>query len=120
VWSSFKEKNVKTFGMTINLKDDSRLIEKYKEYHQNVWQETENALKTVGITSMKIFLLGRRMFMYMETVDSFVPERDFPKYLEQHPRCKEWDDLMRTFQEKVPEAQEDEWWAVMEQVYDLK
>ena len=111
---------MKTFGMTINLKDDSWLIEKYKEYHQNVWQETESALKTVGITSMKIFLLGRRMFMYMETVDSFVPERDFPKYLEQHPRCKEWDDLMRTFQEKVPEAREDEWWATMEQVYNLK
>lgn len=113
-------RNVKTFGLTINLRDDPELIEKYKEYHRNVWPETEQALKVVGITAMKIYLLGRSMFMYIETVDDFVVERDFLKYLEQHPKCREWDELMRTFQEKVPEAKADEWWAMMEQVYDLK
>jgi L-rhamnose mutarotase len=113
-------RNLKTFGLTINLRDDPELIEKYKEYHRNVWPETEQALKTVGITAMKIFLLGRSMFMYIETVDDFVVERDFLKYLEQDPKCREWDDLMRTFQEKVSEAKADEWWAMMEQVYELK
>ena len=110
---------MKVFGLALNLKDDPQVIESYKEYHRNVWPEVEQALKTVGITAMKIFLLGRRMFMYMEAVDDFIAERDFPNYLEQHPRCKEWDDLMRTYQEKVPEAKEEEWWAMMEQVYDL-
>ena len=113
-------RNLKTFGLTINLRDDLELVEKYKEYHRNVWPETEQALKAVGITAMKIFLLGRSMFMYIETVDDFVIERDFLKYLEQNPKCKEWDDLMRTFQEKVPGAKADEWWAMMEQVYELK
>lgn len=113
-------RNLKTFGLTINLRDDPELIEKYKEYHRNVWPETEQALKAVGITAMKIFLLGRSMFMYIETVDDFVVERDFLKYLEQDPKCREWDDLMRTFQEKVSEAKADEWWAMMEQVYELK
>ena len=113
-------RNLKTFGLTINLRDDPELVEKYKEYHRNVWPETEQALKTVGITAMKIFLLGRSMFMYIETVDDFVVERDFLKYLEQDPKCREWDDLMRTFQEKVSEAKADEWWAMMEQVYELK
>ena len=111
---------MKAFGLTLNLKDDPEVIEKYKEYHRKVWPEVEQAVKTIGITSMRIFLLGRTMFMVMETVDAFVPERDFMKYLEQHPRCKEWDDLMRTYQEKVPEAREDEWWAMMEQVYGLE
>ena len=113
-------RNLKTFGLTINLRDDPELVEKYKEYHRNVWPETEQALKAVGITAMKIFLLGRSMFMYIETVDDFVVERDFLKYLEQDPKCREWDDLMRTFQEKVSEAKADEWWAMMEQVYELK
>ncbi len=110
---------MKCFGLTLNLKDDPETIEKYKAYHREVWPEVEASLREVGITAMRIFLLGRRMFMYMEAADDFVAERDFPRYLELNPRCKEWDALMCTFQEKVPEAGEDEWWALMEQVYEL-
>ena len=111
---------MKSYGLALNLNDNSETIEKYKEHHRNVWLEVETSVKQSGITKIKIFLLGRRMFMYMETVDDFVPERDFQKYLEADPRCKEWDELMRTFQEKAPEAKENEWWATMEQIYDLK
>lgn len=110
---------MKHFGLTINLKDDPDLIEQYKEHHRNVWPETLEALKELGITKMNIYLLGRRMFMAMETVDEFEVERDLPRYIEQHPRCREWDELMRTFQEKVPEAKPDEWWAMMEPVFGL-
>ena len=111
---------MKHFGMAVNLKDAPEAIEKYKAYHRSVWPEVEQALKAVGITGMKIFLLGRRMFMCLQTIDDFDPDRDFPRYLEQDPRCKEWDELMCTFQEKAPEAKEHEWWALMDQVYDLK
>jgi L-rhamnose mutarotase len=111
---------MKSFGMALNLKDDARAIEAYKLHHRNVWPEVETALKSVGITSMKIFLIGRKLFMVLETADDFKPARDFPRYLEKHARCGEWDDLMRTYQEKIPEAGDSEWWALMEQVYDLQ
>ena len=111
---------MKAFGMALNLRDNPQTIEKYKEYHRNVWPEVEDALKAIGITSMKIFLIGRKLFLYMETVDEFEIERDFPKYLERHPKCQKWDELMCTYQEKIPEAKEEEWWAMMEQVYELK
>lgn len=107
------------FGLTINLKDDPKVIEQYKIYHQKAWKETLVGLKAVGITKMNIYLLGRRLFMAMETVDNFDIERDFPRYLDQHPKCKEWDELMRTFQEPVDEAQKGEWWAQMELVFEL-
>ena len=110
---------MRSFGLALNLKNDPDAVEKYKSYHQNVWPEVETALKRVGITSMKIFLIGRKLFMYVETVDAFEPERDFSKYLEDHIRCKQWDELMQTFQEKIPEAGDDEWWALMEPVYEL-
>ena len=110
---------MQSFGMALNLKDDPLAVEKYKSHHQKVWPEVETALKRIGITSMKIFLIGRKLFMYLETVDDFEPERDFPKYLEDHARCKQWDELMQTFQEKIPEAGEHEWWARMELVYQL-
>lgn len=111
---------MKVYGLTLNLKDDPRTIEQYKHYHRHPWPEPLEGLRQVGVLDMKIFLLGRRMFMYMTAVDEFAPEVDFPRYMEQNPRAREWDELMRTFQEKVPEAGEGEWWALMEKVFDLQ
>lgn len=108
------------FGLTIDLADDPELIAKYKAHHADPWPEPLQGLGAVGITDMKIFLLGRRMFMYMTATDEFDPDRDFPRYVEQNPKAAEWDQLMRTFQRKVPEAQEGEWWANMEMVFDLQ
>lgn len=110
---------MKHFGLTLNLKNDPAIIEQYKTYHKEAWPETLAGLKAVGITKMNIYLLGRQLFMAMETVDAFDIERDFPRYLEEHPKCREWDELMRTFQEPVEEAQADEWWAQMEPVFEL-
>ena len=110
---------MKEYAMTINLKDDPEKIEQYKAYHRQVWPEVLSCLKAVGITRMNIYLLGRRMFMIMETVDTFEPERDFSRLEEMHPRYKEWQALMNTFQERVPEAGEGEHWAMMEKVFEL-
>ena len=111
---------MKAFGFALNLKDDPDLIAKYKEHHRNPWPEPLQGLGEVGVTDMKIFLLGRSMFMYMTTVDDFDAERDFAEYVEKNPRAAEWDELMRTLQEPVPEAKEGEWWALMEPVFDLQ
>ncbi|MBT28632.1 MAG: hypothetical protein CMO01_03145 [Thalassobius sp.] len=110
---------MKVFAQTVNLKDDPEVIAKYKKYHSEIWPEVSEALKQVGILEMKIFLLGRRLFMYATATDEFVPERDFPKYLELHPRCQEWEDQMGEYQEPVEEAGPGEKWAMMEQVFDL-
>lgn len=110
---------MKQFAMTLNLKDDAALIGKYKAHHRNVWPEVVASLKAVGILDMKIYLLGRRMFMVLNTINEFNPETDFARYLTLDPRCREWEDLMGEFQEPVPEAAPGEKWAYMEQVFDL-
>ena len=104
--------------MTLMLKDDEEIVERYKEYHRHAWPDVLDRLRAVGIVNMRIYLLGRRMFMYMEAADGFDPSRDFPK-LNKVPRYREWDELMRTLQERAPEAGADEWWAAMEEVFDL-
>lgn len=110
---------MKSFAMTLNLKDDPGVIEKYKEYHRNTWPEVLDGLRGLGISKMKIFLHGRRLFMYLEAPDEFDLERDFPSYMAQSPRAQEWDALMREFQERVPGARANEWWSPMEEVFDL-
>jgi L-rhamnose mutarotase len=109
---------MQSYGMTLMLKDDEEIVDRYKEYHRKAWPEVVSRLRESGITQMRIYLLSRRMFMYMEAVDGFSPERDFPK-LVQDARYREWDELMRGLQQPAPEARAGEWWAPMEEVFDL-
>jgi L-rhamnose mutarotase len=110
---------MKQFGRTINLKNDPEIIERYLAHHRAIWPEVERGLKSIGITRMFIFKLERQLFMFMETTDEFDAARDWPRYEASHPRIKEWQDLMASFQEPVPNAKPGEWWAEMEQVFDL-
>jgi len=110
---------VKQYAQTLLLKDDPRIIAEYRRHHASVWPEVVRGLREIGITQMIIWLLGRRLFMLMETVDGFDPERDFERYVNAHPRHREWQELMETFQEPVPEARPGEWWAMMEEVFRL-
>lgn len=109
----------KRFGLTLLLRDDPELIVEYKRYHTDVWPEVTAELRSVGIERMYIYLLGRRLFQYIETTDSFDPAKDLPK-LNGNPRYAEWDALMRTMQEKVEDAAPDDWWTVMEEVFLLE
>lgn len=109
---------MKSFGLTLQLKDETPLIEQYKAFHKDPWPEVVRDLRGIGITEMKIYLLGRRLFMYMETRDDFDPKRDFPK-LDDDPRYRQWGDLMASMQERAQDAAPDEWWAEMEEVFDL-
>jgi L-rhamnose mutarotase len=89
-----------------------------KEYHSAVWPEIIELNRNMGIKKSKIFLLGTRMFFIMETDDNFDPIHDLQNYAKT-PKAKEWDTIMRNFQEPVPGAKEGEWWAQMELVFDL-
>ena len=110
---------MKTLAMALDLKDDPHTIEPYKEYHLAVWPDVLDGLRSLGISKMKIFLHGRRLFMYLDVPNTFDLMRDFPRYM-RSDRAREWDELMRTFQERVPGAGTDEWWVEMEEVFDLK
>lgn len=104
--------------MTLALRDDPVAIARYKAEHRQAWPEVVAGLRRVGIRKLKIYLVGRRLFMYFEADGDFSPQRDFPR-LFADARYREWDALMRTMQEPVPEARAGEWWAEMEEVFDL-
>jgi L-rhamnose mutarotase len=114
-----KGENVtKVYGRMIDLRDDQEKVDAYVRYHAEVWPEVLEGLRQDGVTDMKIFLRGRRMFMYMTATDEYMSKRgaDAPV---PHPRVLEWDRLMRTLQQPSPEASDTEWWADMELVFDL-
>lgn len=110
---------MKSLALTLNLKNDPAAIAAYRAYHADAWPEVVEALQAVGIHQMRIWILGRRLFMVADVVDDFEPAVDFPRYLTLHPRCQEWEDLMGTLQEPVQEAKPGEKWAAMEEVFRL-
>ena len=110
---------MKRFATTCQLKDEPDIIEKYEHYHANSWPEVVEGILNCGIQRVFIYRIGHRLFMFMETGDDFDMERDFPKYME-NPKAKEWDELMRTFQTNVPEAQEGTKWVEMKEVFALE
>ena len=109
---------MKTFVFTLDLKDDPDLIAKYKQYHRAVWPEVIEGIKKNGLIHDRIYLLGNRLVMILETGDTFDPDRDLSRYTDE-PRAKEWDKLMKTFQKAPPGAKPGELWSPMELVFDL-
>ena len=76
-------------------------------------------LRSLGVQRLEIFLMGRRLFMWLEADEGFDLVRDFGR-LNDDPRCKEWDEVMRGLQTPVAEAADEEWWARMKQVFDFE
>jgi L-rhamnose mutarotase len=106
------------FALTLNLKDDPRLVAEYLEHHRRVWPEVLDALQETGVQDIKIYLSGRRLFMVMVAPDGFDPARSFVEYTK-NPIAERWDTLMKGYQETVPEAGPDQWWMPLAPVFDF-
>lgn len=107
------------YVLTLDLKDDPGIVRAYKRHHRAVWPEVLRSLRQVGVRAMDIYLLGRRLVMVMEARAGFDRRRDFARHVASHPRCAEWEALMKTFQQPAPGGRPGEWWALMEPVFHL-
>ena len=109
---------MKRIAQMVMLKDVPENIEKYEAYHAEPWPEVVDGARKTGVKRSFIYRYGRHLFMFMEVPDDFDLDRDMPKYME-HPRAREWDELMRTFQESVPGAPTGSTWVPMKEVYSF-
>ena len=109
---------MKSFGLTLTLRDDADKIATYRRMHQAVWPEVTARLRECGVHNMEIFLRGTRLFMYLVTEDDFEPKRDFARINEDAASAR-WNKLMAELQARAPEADPDEWWSTMDLVFDL-
>ena len=106
------------YCLTLDLKDDPKLIAEYKRHHQKIWPEISRSIRGSGIDDMEIYLHGTRMFMIMEVAEDF----SFDAKAEAdrlNPKVQEWEKLMWKFQQPLPEAKPGEKWLLMERVFKL-
>jgi len=106
------------YCLTLDLKNDPKLIAEYRKYHESVWPEIIASIKQAGIVDMEIYLLGTRMFMIMEVDDKF-SFAEKQKMDSANPKVDEWEALMWKFQQSLPEAKPGEKWLLMERIFKL-
>jgi L-rhamnose mutarotase len=105
--------------MTVDLKDDPRGIAAYRRHHRNIWPEVRDSLRRVGVLRMDIYQLGRRLVMVMDTKEGLDLKRSFAAHAASHPRCAEWEELMKTFQQAPPGAPRGRLWTPMQSIFHL-
>jgi L-rhamnose mutarotase len=107
------------FCMTLDLKNDPTLIAEYKRHHEKIWPEITRSIKDSGIEDMEIYLLGTRMFMIMEVNEKFSFDAK-SKADELDPKVQDWEKLMWSFQQALPQAKPGEKWLVMDRIFKLE
>jgi L-rhamnose mutarotase len=107
------------YCLTLDLKDDPRLIAEYKKHHENVWPAITKSIKDAGIEDLEIYRLGTRMFMIMEVNERFSFDAK-AKADSENPKVREWEQLMWQFQQPVPGARPGEKWVLMEKIFKLQ
>jgi L-rhamnose mutarotase len=106
------------YCLTVDLKDDPALIAEYEAYHTAIWPEIHESITSAGITNMEIYRHDNRLFMIMETDETFSFERKAAMDAA-NPRVHEWEDLMWNYQQPLKNAAKGEKWVLMEKIFQL-
>jgi len=106
------------YCLACDLVDDPALIAEYEHYHTNVWPEIKASITDAGITDMEIYRFGTRLFMIMETDETFSFERKAAMD-EANPKVQEWEQLMWKFQQAIPGSKPGEKWVFMNKIFQL-
>jgi L-rhamnose mutarotase len=106
------------YCLTLDLKDDPTLIAEYEKYHSAIWPEIRKSIVDSGITNMEIYRYETRLFMIMETDESF----NFEKKAEMdasNSKVQEWETLMWNYQQPLKNALRGEKWVLMNKIFQL-
>lgn len=106
------------YCLALDLVDNPVLIAEYEKYHEKLRPEIEESIRSAGITEMEIYRIGNRLFMIMETNETF----SFEKKTEMdagNPKVQEWENLMWKYQQALPIAKPGEKWLLLNNIFKL-
>jgi L-rhamnose mutarotase len=106
------------FCLTLDLKNDPALIAEYEAYHENVWPEIMESIRTSGIENMQIYRFSNRLFMIMEVNGTFSFDKKGAADAG-NEKVQEWETLMWKYQQAVPGAKPGEKWVLMDKIFEL-
>lgn len=104
--------------LALDLKNDPVLIAEYEAYHREVWPEIKKSITDAGIVNMEIYRIMNRLFMIMETNETFSGEKKDAADAA-NPKVQEWEALMWKYQQALPVAKPGEKWIKMDKIFSL-
>jgi L-rhamnose mutarotase len=102
--------------LTLDLKDDPALIAAYRRHHEAVWPGVLESLRASGIVQAELYLRGTRLVMILDVSPEFSFEAKAGRDLAD-PIVQDWERLMWTFQQALPDAPAGEKWQPMERIF---
>jgi L-rhamnose mutarotase len=109
---------MRKYCLALDLKGDIQLIEEYERFHQNVWPEIKESIRSSGVEHMEIYRFANRLFLIMEVNDIFSFEKKAAADLD-NEKVQEWENLMWQFQQPVPGAAPGQKWVLMNKIFEL-
>ena len=106
------------FMLILDLKNESKLIQTYENYHQNIPAEIAESIRASGIESMEIFRFENRLVMEIVAQDSFSFEEK-SKMDASNEKVQAWEQLMSQFQQVIPGTPEGVKWVLTKQIFKL-
>jgi L-rhamnose mutarotase len=106
------------YCLALDLKNDEQLIAAYDEYHQSVWPEIIDSIKSSGIKSLEIYRVSNRLFMIMETDANFSFENKAAMDAK-NEIVQQWEKTMWEYQQALPIAKPGEKWILMQKIFSL-
>ena len=106
--------------LALDLKDDPRLIEEYKNFHlpENIWPEIPESIRSAGVRDMQIFLVENHLFMIMDVENDFDSKKK-EELDARNPVVQRWEKLMWTYQQALPSAKPGQKWVQLERIFQL-
>lgn len=114
------EIETKRYCMTLELKDNPKLIEEYEGWHEanKIWKEIPEGIRKVGILDSEIYRSGTTLFMILTVPADFDFETQM-EILAGLPRQAEWEDFMTKYQASKPGESSAEKWTKIKRVFKL-
>jgi L-rhamnose mutarotase len=108
------------YCLALDLHDDPEMIAQYEHWHKpgNERPEIIKSIREAGITNMEIYRLGTRLFMIMDTDETFSFERKAAMDAV-NPYVQDWENFVWQFQKPAPGAKPGEKWTLMDKIFGL-
>ncbi len=106
------------YCLALDLKDDPLLIAAYDEYHQAVWPEVIESIKSAGIQALEIYRVANRLFMIIEANSDFSFEQKAAMDAK-NEIVQQWEQTMWEYQQALPVAKPGEKWVIMKKIFSL-
>jgi L-rhamnose mutarotase len=109
---------MKRYCLALDLKDEPKLIAGYEKYHEAIWPEIHESIVGSGITNMEIYRCFNRLFMIMQTDDTFSFDKKGAMDAG-NAKVQEWENLMWNYQQAIPGSKPGEKWVLMNKIFEL-